>query len=73
MNREQILSDYRGGDMDKRLRLFLAYRDLRTQFSSIDEDKGGRTCNSSSSLSLTKRALKKCSSFLQHLLMIQML
>ncbi len=38
METEQILSDYRDGDLDKRLRMFLAYRDLREQFSTIDDD-----------------------------------
>jgi len=38
MGIEQILSDYRNGNEDKRLGLFMTYRDLRNEFSRIDED-----------------------------------
>lgn len=38
MEIEKILDDYRNGDEDKRLSLFLAYRDLRDDFTRIDQD-----------------------------------
>jgi len=38
MEIEQVLNDYRNGDKDKRLCLFLAYRELRDEFSRIDRD-----------------------------------
>jgi hypothetical protein len=41
MNREDVLDAYRKGDDGKRLSLFLAYRDLRDQFSSIEEEGSG--------------------------------
>src|SRR5574337_23034 len=42
MNTEQILSNYRNGDLDKRLRLFLTYRDLRSQFVAIEDENEKR-------------------------------
>jgi len=33
-----ILEEYRNGDEGKRLRLFLAFRDLRDDFSRIEEE-----------------------------------
>ncbi len=42
MDVEKILEAYRFGDAGKRLSLFLAYRDLRDAFLSIEEEgKGG--------------------------------
>lgn len=41
MDIERILNDYRNGDEDKRLGLFLTYRHLRDEFSAIDQDKPG--------------------------------
>ena len=38
MNIEKVLEDYRNGDDGKRLSLFLAYRELRDQFSSIEQE-----------------------------------
>jgi hypothetical protein len=39
MEIEQALNDYRNGDADKRMCLFLTYREFRDEFSRIDEDK----------------------------------
>lgn len=39
MEIERILDDYRNGDEDKRLSLFLTYRELRDEFAVIDQDK----------------------------------
>jgi hypothetical protein len=39
MEIEQVLDDYRNGDEDKRLCLFLTYRDLREELSLIDQEK----------------------------------
>ena len=39
MNKEQVLQDYRDGDAEKRLSLFLYYRDLRNEFNCIDAEK----------------------------------
>lgn len=39
MELEQILCDYRNGDDDKRLCLFLTYREFRDEFSRIDQEK----------------------------------
>jgi len=36
MNKKQVLQDYRDGDAEKRLSLFLYYRELRNEFSCID-------------------------------------
>lgn len=36
MNKKQVLQDYRNGDAEKRLSLYLYYRDLRKEFSCID-------------------------------------
>jgi len=36
MEKEQVLQDYRTGDAEKRLSLFLYHRDLRSEFSCID-------------------------------------
>ena len=38
MNTEDVLETYRKADDAKRLSLFLAYRDLREQFSQIEEE-----------------------------------
>jgi len=38
MDREEILDEYRNGDESKRLRLFLAFRDLRDNFSDIEQE-----------------------------------
>ncbi len=38
MDIEKILAEYRDGDEGKRVRLFLAFRDLRECFSRIDEE-----------------------------------
>ncbi len=38
MNMEKVLEQYREGDDSKRLSLFLAYRELRDQFSSIEQE-----------------------------------
>lgn len=37
MNRERVLDAYRKGDEDKRISLFLAYRDLRAEFTCIEQ------------------------------------
>ncbi len=34
----RVLNEYRQGDLDKRLCLFLYYRELREEFSRIKED-----------------------------------
>jgi len=38
MEIEQILNDYRNGDDDKRLCLFLTYRELRDEFNRVDQE-----------------------------------
>jgi hypothetical protein len=38
MEIEQVLNEYLTGDEDKRLCLFLTYRELRDEFSCIDQD-----------------------------------
>ncbi len=38
MDIEKVLDEYRNGDEGKRLRLFLAFRDLRDHFSSIEQE-----------------------------------
>ncbi len=38
MDVEKILDTYRNGDEDMRLRLFLAFRDLRDHFSRIEQE-----------------------------------
>ncbi len=38
MDIDKILFDYCNGDENKRISLFLAYRDLREEFSSIEQD-----------------------------------
>lgn len=38
MDREQVLDEYRNGDEGKRLSLFLAYRDLRDDFTRVEEE-----------------------------------
>jgi hypothetical protein len=40
MNKEQVLRDYRNGDVEKRLSFFLYYRDFRNEFSCIDGEPG---------------------------------
>lgn len=39
MDIEKILEEYRNGDEGKRLRLFLAFRDLRDYFSGIERER----------------------------------
>ena len=39
MDIERTLEEYRNGDEGKRLRLFLAFRDLRDYFSRIDQER----------------------------------
>ncbi len=39
MNTEQVLDAYRDGDEDKRLSLFLGYRELRDEFSRIEQEQ----------------------------------
>jgi hypothetical protein len=41
MEIEQVLNEYRNGDEDRRLCLFLTYRELRDEFSCIDRDGAG--------------------------------
>ncbi len=38
MNGDEILQVYRNGDDNKRLSLFLGYRELREDFSRIDDE-----------------------------------
>jgi len=38
MDIEQVLEAYRKGDEDKRLSLFLGFRELRDEFSRIEQD-----------------------------------
>jgi len=38
MNIEQVLDEYRKGDESRRLSLFLAYRELRDHFNSIEQE-----------------------------------
>jgi hypothetical protein len=38
MDIEKILEEYRNGDESMRLRLFLAFRDLRHSFSEIEHE-----------------------------------
>ena len=38
METEKVLEEYRDADDSKRLSLFLAYRELREQFSSIEQE-----------------------------------
>jgi hypothetical protein len=37
MNNEEILSEYLKSDEDKRMSMFLYYRELRDDFAGIDE------------------------------------
>jgi hypothetical protein len=39
MDIEKILEEYRNGDESMRLRLFLAFRDLRDHFSEIEHER----------------------------------
>ncbi len=39
MDIDRILRDYRNGDEDRRLSLFLSYRDLRDEFSRIEQER----------------------------------
>ena len=41
MDIEKILEEYRNGDEGMRLRLFLAFRDLRDHFSDIERESPG--------------------------------
>jgi hypothetical protein len=38
MDIEKVLDEYRNGDEGKRLRLFLAFRDLRDHFGRIEQE-----------------------------------
>lgn len=38
MKIDQVLEEYRQGDADKRMSLFLYYRDLREEFTRIERD-----------------------------------
>ena len=38
---EAILLEYKDADTDRRLHMFLAYRDLRSQFRAIDSSETG--------------------------------
>ena len=38
MDIEKVLEEYRNGDEGMRLRLFLAFRDLRDHFSTIEQE-----------------------------------
>jgi len=38
MESDQVLDEYRNGDADKRMSLFLYYRDLRDEFNRIEQD-----------------------------------
>ena len=48
MKIDQVLDEYRQGDADKRMSLFLYYRELRVAFTRIEQDNesGGQgfTC-----------------------------
>jgi len=45
MNIDQVLDEYRQGDADKRMSLFLYYRELRNAFTSIEqENESGGQC-----------------------------
>ncbi len=39
MDINQVLDAYRSGDEDKRLSLFLGYRELREEFSRIEQER----------------------------------
>ncbi len=39
MDTEQVLDAFRNGDEDKRLSLFLGYRELRGEFSRIEQER----------------------------------
>jgi hypothetical protein len=39
MQIDQVLEEYRQGDADKRLSLFLYYRELRDEFACIEQDE----------------------------------
>jgi len=41
---EAILLEYRDADIDRRLHMFLAYRELRGQFWAIDYSETGEEC-----------------------------
>lgn len=38
MKTDEVLEEYRQGDADKRIRLFLYHRDLRDVFTRIEQD-----------------------------------
>ena len=38
MNTDQVLDEYRKGNADKRMSLFLYHRELRDEFACIEED-----------------------------------
>jgi hypothetical protein len=38
MDKKQVLQEYRTGNAEKRLSIFLYYRDLRNEFSCIDRE-----------------------------------
>jgi hypothetical protein len=39
MDTKQVLQEYRMGNAEKRLSIFLYYRDLRNEFSCIDQEQ----------------------------------
>ncbi len=39
MDIDRVLDDYRNGNEDKRISLFLSYRDLRDAFSRIEQER----------------------------------
>ena len=38
MDRDRILDEYRNGDQDKRMSLFLYYRELREEFNDVEQE-----------------------------------
>ncbi len=45
MDIERVIRDYRTGNEDRRIILFLAYRDLRAEFSDIEQEPDGTVEN----------------------------
>ncbi len=45
MDIDRVIRDYRTGNEDKRIILFLAYRDLRAEFSDIQQEPDGTVNN----------------------------
>jgi hypothetical protein len=63
MDIDRILKDYRTGDEEKRLNLFLSYRDLRDEFSSIDEETERAAFSRSLTPALLIAGIIKCLHF----------